>query len=308
MDTRDMEYLLAVEAHGGIGRAAEALGISQPALSKAIQRVEASAGLPLFERSPSGMATTHAGAVFIGRAKRIHHEFDDAMKEMRELKGGEIGLLRVGSSPSVASDLIVKACRQLLRERPIARLRLSRRFARDLLAMVADNQLDLAVVPLPDVDLGAFRVQKLFDDRLAVLADEDHPLQKRRNLRLESLVDQQWMLPGSQFAIRQQIEGAFRRKGLALPTLRVEVDFGGALAFDLIRGTGLLTLAGTDTVGVTDGFRALHIKEGELDLRRHVGVVTRANGYVPPLADRLMALLSAQQGVTSLHAMPSRQG
>ncbi|WP_310567511.1 LysR family transcriptional regulator [Hydrogenophaga sp.] len=302
MDTRDMGYVLAVQEHGGIGRAADALGISQPALSKAIQRVEATAGLPLFERSPSGMATTHAGAVFIARARRIQLEFDDAMKEMRGLRGGELGLLRVGSSPSVASDLIVKTCRQLLSERPVARLQLSRRFARDLLEMVANNQLDLAVVPLPPVDLGTFRVQRLFDDRLAVMADEDHPLQKKRNLRLDALVDQQWLLPGSQFAIRQQLESAFVSKGLPAPSLRVEVDFGGALTFDLIRGSRLLTLAGTDTAGITDGFRALDIREGELDLRRHVGVVTRAHGYVSPLADRLMVLLSTQSGTPATEA------
>ena len=91
-----MTYLLAVQEHGGIGRAAEALGMTQPALSKAIQRVESHLGLPLFERGPGGMRATHAGRVFIQRAKRIQLEFDDAMKEMRGLRSGEHGLLRIG--------------------------------------------------------------------------------------------------------------------------------------------------------------------------------------------------------------------
>lgn len=287
-----MAYVLAVQEHGGIGRAAEALGISQPALTKAIQRVEAAAGLPLFERSANGMAPTHAGQVFIERARRIQLEFDDVMKEMRGLRGGEHGLLRVGSSPSVPTDLIVAAGRQLLRERPVARLRLSRRFARELLEMVAAGQLDLAVVPLRDVAPDVFRVHHLFDDRLSILADEQHPLQRRRRLRLEALVDQPWLLPASQFAVRQQIEQAFQSRGLPPPTLRVEVDFGGTLAFDLIRGTGILTLGGTETTGATAGFRALDISQDDLDLRRQVGVVMRAHGYVSPLAERLLELLA----------------
>lgn len=71
METRDLEYVLAVEAHGGIGRAAEALDMTQPALTKAVQRVEAQLGVPLFERTTLGMRVTQAGAVFLERARRI---------------------------------------------------------------------------------------------------------------------------------------------------------------------------------------------------------------------------------------------
>lgn len=293
METRDMAYVLAVHEHGGIGRAAEALGLTQPALSKAIHRVESHLGLPLFERSPGGMAATTAGRVFIQRAKRIQLEYEDAMKEMRGLRSGEHGLLRIGSSPSVAADLIVKAGRQLLRERPVARLHLSRRFARDLLEMVSEGELDLAVMPLPEADMPTLAVRELFNDRLAIMADIDHPLQQRRRLGLAALVDQQWLLPAAPFAIRRQIEKAFQKLDLPPPLLRVEVDFGGPLAFDLIRGSGMLTVAGTESGGATDGFKALDISQDELDLRRKVGIATRAGAYVSPLSERMISLLEA---------------
>ena len=286
-----MTYLLAVQEHGGIGRAAEALGMIQPALSKAIQRVESHLGLPLFERGPGGMRATHAGRVFIQRAKRIQLEFDDAMKEMRGLRSGEHGLLRIGSSPSVSADLIVRAGRQLLRERPVARLHLSRRFARDLLEMVSDGALDLAVMPLPEADIAHLDVRELFDDRLAVVADADHPLQQRRRMGLAALVDQEWLLPAAPFAIRRQIERAFQTRDLPPPVLRVEVDFGGPLAFDLIRGSGMLTVAGAESGDATHGFKALDIAQDELDLRRTVGIVTRAGAYVSPLTERMITLL-----------------
>lgn len=286
-----MAYVLAVQAHGGMGRAADALGLTQPALSKAIQRVEAHLGLPLFERGPGGMTATHAGRVFMQRAKRIQLEYDDALKEMRGLRSGEHGLLRIGSSPSVAADLIVRAGRQLLRERPVARLHLSRRFARDLLDMVSDGQLDLAVMPLPEADMPALAVRELFNDRLAIVADHDHPLQRGRHLGLAALVDQQWLLPAAPFAIRHQIEKAFQSQDLPPPQLRVEVDFGGPLAFDLIRGSGMLTVAGMESGGAIPGFKALDVRQDELDLRRTVGIVTRAGAYVSPLCERMMSLL-----------------
>lgn len=291
METRDIDYVLAVSTYGGIGRAAEVLGLSQPALSKAIQRVEAMTGLPLFERTALGMSPTQAGAMFIHRAKRIRLEYEDAMKEMRGLKSGEQGILRIGYSPSIPTGLIVSACRQLMKERPVARLRMSRRFARELLDMVNDGDLDLAIVPLPETHPAHFRVWPLFSDRLAVLADEAHPLQRRQNLKLDDLVDQEWLLPGSQFTLRKQVEDAFRRKGLQEPNLRIEVDFGGAILFDFIRGSQMISLAGAETSGVIHGFRPLDLRQDELDLRRKVGIIARAGAYLSPLAERMTALL-----------------
>ncbi len=95
METRDIEYILAVAAHGGIGRAADALGISQPALTKAVQRVETQAGLPLFERTANGMTATYAGTRFLERARRIQLEYEDGIKEMLGIRTGEQGILRV---------------------------------------------------------------------------------------------------------------------------------------------------------------------------------------------------------------------
>jgi DNA-binding transcriptional LysR family regulator len=98
METRDLEYVLAVEAHGGIGRAAEALDMTQPALTKAVQRVEAQLGVPLFERTTLGMRVTQAGTVFLERARRIRLEYEDAISEMRGIQTGEQGMLRLGYS------------------------------------------------------------------------------------------------------------------------------------------------------------------------------------------------------------------
>src|SRR5690606_15442179 len=117
METRDLDYLLAVEDQGSVGRAADFLGITQPALTKAIQRIEAQIGLPLFERTAKGMRPLEAGRAFLARARRIQLEYGDAVTEMRAMKTGEQGVLRLGVSPSIPNSMI-GLCRQLLRERP----------------------------------------------------------------------------------------------------------------------------------------------------------------------------------------------
>lgn len=294
METRDLEYVLAVEAHGGIGRAAEALDMTQPALTKAVQRVEAQLGVPLFERTTLGMRVTQAGAVFLERARRIRLEYEDAIKEMRGIQTGEQGVLRLGYSPSMPNALVLGACRQLIRERPVARLRLTMRVARELMDLLQAGELDLAIAPLPRQANPALVSRELFTDRLAVVADENHPLLQRRNLTLADLTDQQWLLPSSHVLIRQQIDAAFTELGLSAPILRVETDFGSTALFDLVRGTEMLCIAGSTSNGAQAGLRPIALRPDALDLGRRVGVMSRAGAYLSPLALRMIGIFEAR--------------
>ena len=291
METRDLDYLLAVEEHGGIGKAAEALGMSQPALTKAIQRVEAQTGLALFQRTANGVAPTQAGSLFLARARRIALEYEDALKEMHAIRSGEQGVLSLGYSPTVPATLVLGACRQLLKERPAARLRLRRRLARDLVDLLVAGELDLIVAPEPNREADELLFVELFRDSLSVLADDSHPLHRKRNLRLADLVDQEWLLPGPTIVVRQQVDAAFIRQGLAAPKLRVEADFGSTSLLHLLRGTTMLCVAGTESLDALEGLRALNLDTNELDLRRHIGVVFRKGAYLSPLAQRAMVLL-----------------
>ncbi|MDF3833814.1 LysR family transcriptional regulator [Cupriavidus basilensis] len=294
METRDLEYVLAVSTHGGIGRAAETLGISQPALSKAVQRVEAQIGLPLFERTANGMTPTQAGTQFIERARRIRLEYEDALKEMQGMRTGEQGVLRLGYSPSIPNPLVLDACRRLIKERPVARLRLRRRLARELMDLLLAGELDLVIAPVPGQQASEFAVEEMFDDRLVVVADETHPLHRQREVRLADLTGQEWLLPGAHILLRQQLDAAFRKQGLVAPAPRIETDFGSFSLFHLMRGTQMLSISGANTKAMPAGLRALNIGLDQLDLRRRVGVISRAGAYLSPLAQRMTALLREQ--------------
>lgn len=294
MDTRDLEYLLAVERCGSIGKAADALGMSQPALTKAVQRLETQVGVTLFERTANGMTPTPAGGRFIARAQRITLEFDDAMQEMRAIQGGEQGVVRIGYSPTVPNALVLGASRQLILERPAAKLQLRCRLARELLDMLAAGELDLVVAPAPAQPDIAIATIELFRDRLSVLADEAHPLQRKRGLTLADLADQEWLLPDTTIPVRRQIDDAFRARGLPGPRLRVETDFGSTSLLHLLRGTPLLCVGGTEALDQLDGLRVLDLRADELELRRRIAAMHRAGAYVPPLAQRMITLLQAR--------------
>ena len=268
METRDLDYLLAVEEHGGIGKAADALGMSQPALTKAIQRVEAQTGLALFQRTANGVAPTQAGSLFLARARRIALEYEDALKEMHAIRSGEQGVLSLGYSPTVPAALVLGACRQLLKERPAARLRLRRRLARDLVELLVAGELDLIVAPEPNRDADELSFVELFRDSLSVLADDSHPLHRKRNLRLADLAEQEWLLPGPTIVVRQQVDAAFIRQGLAAPKLRVETDFGSTSLLHLLRGTAMLCVAGTESFDALDRHSMVELETPRLSRLR----------------------------------------
>ena len=79
LSLRDIEYFLAAVEYGNLERAAASFGVSQPALSKSLQRLEADTGLALLDRSGRGLRLTSAGLVFLEHAKRLWAEYRDAM-------------------------------------------------------------------------------------------------------------------------------------------------------------------------------------------------------------------------------------
>ena len=101
MNLNDIDYLVAVAEHRHVGRAAETLGLTQSALTRALARLESLAGLPLFERHPKGVIPTEAGLAFLRRARRIQLEYDDTLSELHQMKTGELGILR-GHAPLMA--------------------------------------------------------------------------------------------------------------------------------------------------------------------------------------------------------------
>lgn len=304
MNLDDLHYLLAVAEHRNIGRAAESLGLTQPALTRAIRRLEESAGQPLFTRHPKGVEPTAAGTALLARARRIRLEHDDAMQELQQMKVGRLGLLRVGMNPSADFDLFTTAARRLLAERPAARLRLIEGLTQETLELLTDGQIDLLVAPVPTPWPSELESRVLYRDCLYVVADSGHPLCRRSGLTLTDVAAEPWVLPPAHYRVRTLLEQRVAAAGLPALAERVECNSFHVDTFRLLPGTRMLSLC---TAALVDAVRRMGLQtlkvEG-LDLERDVSVLRRAGSYVAPLSQRFEELLREECAKTAQSVLP----
>src|ERR1044071_1430161 len=96
MELRDLEYFAVVAEHGHLGRAAESLGLSQPALSKSLRRLEQALEAKLVRRTPKGVELTPEGFALLLRVRELRLSLRDIAREVAELGQGRVGPLRIG--------------------------------------------------------------------------------------------------------------------------------------------------------------------------------------------------------------------
>ena len=115
---RDIEYFAAIAEHGHLGRAAEALDLSQPALSKSLRRLEKVMQAKLVTRTSKGVELTAEGNELLSHVRPLRLSLQDVARKIRDLGQGYSGHPRLGSAPGAADYLLPRAFGTLLRDAP----------------------------------------------------------------------------------------------------------------------------------------------------------------------------------------------
>lgn len=219
MDLERMVHFLAVIEHGGIGRAAASLNITQPALSKSLRKLEESLGHRLIDRGAFGARPTMFGRSLAERARVIVREVRNVKADFSALQNLETGHVAIGAGPSLMTDLMPRAVATLQRRQPHARVTLREGLMDELLEELAIGALDIAIGGMPDEvsDIKLIR-EPLFVDPVAIVARADHPMaMKGDRVALEDLLAFPWIMPGGPEILRSDFARLFERAGLAPP-------------------------------------------------------------------------------------------
>jgi DNA-binding transcriptional LysR family regulator len=183
-----LQHLLAVVEHGGFRRAAETVHLSQPALTKSIQNLEESFGVPLLDRRPRAVVPTPFGEIVIKGARQILAELDRMKREVDLLKGFESGMLMVGCDPYVAKSVMAPALSNLVATYPNLRYEVEVQGWSILREKLLGRQIDLHVGAPPEIYGDEVSVIEFPLPPLAYFCRAGHPLAgKKRVLPEEAL-------------------------------------------------------------------------------------------------------------------------
>jgi DNA-binding transcriptional LysR family regulator len=218
---RDVDILLAVIQTGSMGKAADALHMSQPVISKAIANLENALGVRLLDRSRQGVEPTTYGRALIKRGVAIFDELRQGVQDIAFLTDPTAGEIRVGGSDHVISAIFSPVVHRLSRQYPRMSFRVIAGDLQMLSRELDARNIDLLVSRIYSPRSEEHSVEVLFEDPLVVVAGANNPLTRRRKLELTDLLDQPWTLQPSDNNFGSFVLDAFRAKGVVPPKITV---------------------------------------------------------------------------------------
>jgi len=198
LDSRRLRVLCEVARRGSFSAAADALGYTQPAISRQIATLEAEVGARLVRRVPQGAVLTDAGAMLAERAEAILASLQDAEAEVKALSGLEGGRLRLAAFASASATIVPLAVSQFRAAHPAVELVITMADPAQSLPLIRAGEVDLALSHDPvGHERGGFEVVPLFDDPMYVALPPEHPLAEAERLNLSAFAEEPWMLATS---------------------------------------------------------------------------------------------------------------
>jgi len=273
-----LRLLVEVIDRGGFSRAAEALGLSQPAISHQMRALSTSVGLPLLEVVGRRVRLTQAGTLVYEHAKRILAEFEDAGAALDELRGLRRGTIRMAGDTTVGIYVLPDLLGAFRHEYPSIEVRLGVDNRQGVYDRLVAGEVDFVVVGRPWVNASIpLIVRPFLDNELIAIASPRHRLAGRAQVTLAELAAEPFIgrEPGS--GTRETAEEALRAAGLAVRPV-MELASNGAIKRAVARDLGVSILSRYAT--------ALELQIGHLVELPVVGFPLRRQWHLAYARDR----------------------
>lgn len=309
MELRDLEYFIVVAEHGQLGRAADALRISQPALSKSIARLETALEVQLFRRSQSGMALTAEGTLLLSRARELRLSLRNVASEVTDLSRGRAGHIRIGLGPVIDNELVMSSISQLMEEAPRLAMKVVVSDADEIEPALASGQLDLIINFATTEESAVFQRSPLYTDEFVVCCSTRHALAKRGQTALADLAKERWTISEANLGSQRRLFDTFRAHGLAAPIVAFECRVLSLRLAACANGNLLLfTSRRIAERAVASGAQLKLLSVDGLVWRPVVAAMYRKEQYVHPAVLRLIELLAENGLINSSSAKSSSAG
>lgn len=296
IDLRQLRHVLALDQHRNFARAAAAIGLTQPALSRSIQGLEKSVGARLFDRDRSRVQPTQIGERLIARARPLLGQVSDIEHDVKQMLGLEVGLLRLGAGAYPADISVGRAVGRLLRRHPGLQVDFSVGDWTMLVKRVVSGELDLAIaeIALASGD-ERLHVEPLPQHPLIFYCRSGHPLARRRSLTLEDVRRYPLVATAVPPRLHELVKGrrartsAAEADGAEAPEIRVDTV---RLAWQIVMETD--AIGGAVAQQIEDEVALGHLVPLPLELpwlRTNYGIIRLAHRTPGPAAETFIETL-----------------
>jgi LysR family transcriptional regulator of gallate degradation len=293
MDLRQLVYFVKVARCRSITAAAAELNIAQPSLTKSIRLLEQELGVSLFDRLPRGVELTPYGESLFRHAEAIQVEFQDALDELENLRGGIVGDVKVGAGPAWLRRHLPNAIARTIAANPGVRIHVRGGFDDALVRGLRHGELDFVVAEMPSEDKARdLRLIPLSSDDLGVCCRQGHPLAHKRSVQPAALLSFPWIMPPHSTRAQRRLEALFISHNLSPPESAVETD-SMAFLLQFLRHSDALTFTVHTTLRTAEGEGLVMLKVPALRASRAAGVIARRTGWLSPAANAIITHLTA---------------
>lgn len=289
---KHLQLIVALDEFRHLGRSAEFLSLTQPAVSKSLAEIERLFGLDLFVRSTRGTEPTPYGQKVVRFARSVLADFDRTREDIATVASGGAVRIRAGAMVVATPGLLAGAVARLKLESPHTTVSIEEGDLSRLLPRLRVGELDFIVGRLePGYAAPDLETEALYEEPMKVIVAPHHPLSRRRRLHWSDLASQPWVVPPAWASSRMKLVQVFYRHGLAPPADIIEsASFLVTLSFVHHRGC----------VGFVGGEVADHLaRQGWASTLRlpvpielpPVGLILSQHGLRTPAMDRLLAIV-----------------
>ena len=222
---RHLQLVVALDQFRHLGRTAEFLSVSQPAVSKMLAEVENMLDLTLFDRSTRGTEPTSSGRAIVRFARSVLADYERTRDEIAAVASGAAGRTRVGAMVVVLPVLLAGAVKLLKQRSALATVLVEEGDLTHLLPKLRLGELDLFVGRLePGYSAPDLVTEPLYNEPMVVVVKRGHALARQNALGWSDLASMPCVLPPPWASLRVKIEQTFFRHGLNPPTDIIETS------------------------------------------------------------------------------------
>ncbi|AXQ29475.1 LysR family transcriptional regulator [Solimonas sp. K1W22B-7] len=267
MDTQNLTAFIAVADSSSFTQAAEALHLSQPAVSKRITALEEQIGQSLFDRVGRQVSLTDAGRTLLPYAKKVLQDLEDGRRALSHLHDKVTGRLSIGTSHHIGLHRLPPVLRAFTQQYPEVDLDIHFMDSEVACQAVLAGKLELGIVTLPTQPLPQLQQRAVWDDPLSVVVAPGHPLLDRAQAQLQDLAGHPAVLPDEATYTHRIVTRALQAHGLT-PRIRLATNYLETLK--MLVGIGLGWSVLPDSM-IDGSIRRLPIPQ--LALHRELGAV-----------------------------------